>query len=194
MPENAENTAENNVLPASRSALQAGSAFCVVTVLTAAALFGAGITYDFYYASYVNRTLHYMGINASEVMRGYRWNKEINTEKMLKLGVMKQRFCKDSSCKNLKYPFLSIKIIADESGRHLYADVTEDSAKVCTYLLSYNFAGAVSEAYVDVTRESELTREKIGNFVLPADKDKIDNACRINMGEHLIFSYKFNLD
>ena len=129
----------NSNLPMSRSALQVFVAFCLITVITIICLIGASFAYDFYRGFYATSALLDMSNSAKEVMHGYRWNKEILSEKLLKLNVLKPNLCKDSACRNIKIQFSSAKIIAGTNGIYLYTDLITDSPVVCDYLLTYDF-------------------------------------------------------
>lgn len=187
----------NSNLPMSRSALQVFVAFFLITVITVICLVGASFAYDFYRGFYATSVLLDMSNSAKEVMHGYRWNKEILSEKLLKLNVLKPNLCKDSACRNLKIPFRSAKIIAGKNGIYLYTDLITDSPVVCDYLLTYDFKsknGLDTTAKVEKENISGQEKVHIKTFDIPASAEQVFNACRVGIGEYILISYKFILN
>ncbi len=184
-------------LPASRSAKQISAAFFLISCITVFSLAVAAFTYDFYRGVHIKNILIDTVAAGKDVMHNYRQNKEIPSEKLFKLDVLKEQFCADTLCKGLKAPLRSAKIISDSDGIYFYIDLATDSPNVCTYLLTYDFKTENGfSASVDLSKEniSQQENKPISTFSLPALDKEATSACSLGIDEYVMLSYKFTLN
>ena len=169
--------------------------FGLVFVVTLFCLVIVSYSYDFYYYSRITTSLSDIAVKSRDVMRGYRWHKEISSDKLLKLNVVPQEMCADLSCNKLVYPFQGVKIISGPDGINLYMDVFISSSFVCNSLLKYDFQTETGLLVsLDISKQviSRPDDKIVGNYTFPVSPKVADDICDLGIGDFILITYNFS--